>query len=73
MNDVPITFEYKGKIYKGFFSAVSGGGANVWHLMINNYYYGVLVLTEKYGWKFHGNAFEDMGEYFGNYMVLWYE
>ena len=73
MKEVPISFEYEGKIYKGTFSPVSGSGAGVWHLMINKYYIGTLQLTENFGWAFHGNKFEDMGGYFGDYITLWYE
>ena len=49
MKKIPIQFDYKGKHYKGHFSEVSGGGANTWHLMIENYYIGQLILTETYG------------------------
>ncbi len=70
---VPISFEYKGKIQKGYFSPISGSGANVWHLMINDYYRGNLQFTERNGWQFFGNSFEDMGDFFGDYMVAWVE
>ncbi len=73
MKDVPISFEDKGETYKGTFNPISGGGAGVWHLMIGGYYIGALQLTQNYGWAFHGNKFQDMSEYFGNYITLWYE
>ena len=75
MKEIPIQFDYKGKHYEGHFSEVAGGGAHSWHLMIDNYYKGQLILTENYGWAFHNNKDEmkDMAEYFGEYITLWYE
>ena len=71
--NVPICFDYKGKNYKGYFIAVSGSGANVWHLMIDNYYRGNLQYTEKSGWQYYGNSFGDMAEFFADYIILWFE
>lgn len=55
MEKIPIRFDYKGKQYAGYFTKVFGAGANVWHLMIDNYYYGALQLTENYRWASRGN------------------
>jgi len=49
MKKIPIQFDYNGKHYEGHFSEVSGGGASSWHLTIDNYYRGQLILTETYG------------------------
>ena len=71
---IPITFEYHGQRYKGEFSSVSGSGSTAkFHLMINNRFYGQLLLTENYGWQFHNNKdqFKDLAEYFGDYIVAW--
>lgn len=73
MDGIPITFEYKGKNYKGHFSKVSGASARVWHLMIGNYYYGALHLTKKNGWVFYGNKMTELADYFGDYLTAWYE
>lgn len=76
MNNIPITFEYKGKEYKGFLSEVFGAGSagNVWYLMINNYYHGQLHFING-EFKFFGNdgRFEDIANVFGEQVMLWYE
>lgn len=75
MKKIPIQFDYKGKHYEGHFSEVSGASANLWHLMIDNFYKGQLIFSETYGWAFHSNSGEMkcMTEYFGEQMMLWYE
>jgi len=57
MDNVPITFDYDGKIYTGHFSRVAGGGgSNVWFLLVDKRYWGQLSLTEDYGWKWSSNS-----------------
>lgn len=51
MNKIPVTFEYEGKEYKGQLVSVSGAAANMFHLMVNNYYKGQLFKTGN-GWRF---------------------
>jgi hypothetical protein len=74
MTEIPISFDYKGKHYDGFLSEVAGAGANVWHLMINNYYYGKLMMVND-KFVFHSNSGEmqDLAELFGQQIILWYE
>ena len=66
MNDIRVEFNYEGKHYKGFLSEVTGAG-KLWHLMINNYYMGQLLYSEKYGWQFHNNkgTMKELADYFG--------
>ncbi len=74
-DNIPIEFDYEGKHYKGhFLGGVGGGGGNIWHLMINNYYYGQLIFSQNYGWAFHNNKglMKELSEYFGEYVTLWY-
>ena len=75
MKKIPIQFDYKGKHYEGYFSEISGAGANTWHLMIGNYYIGQLIFSKQFGWAFHSNSGEMkcMAEYFGEQIMLWYE
>lgn len=47
--DIPVSFDYKGKYYEGILSDVSGAAAKMWHLTINRYYRGQLLLLER-GW-----------------------
>ena len=69
---IPITFEHQKKAFSGHLKPVHGAGSNVWHLMIKNYYKGQLSYHEAQGmWTYHGNAFEDMGSWFGEYVIAW--
>lgn len=72
--DIPISFDYKGKHYEGTFSEVSGAAAKMWHLTINGYHCGQLLLLER-GWVFFSNSgeFEELADYFGDIVMLWYE
>jgi len=68
MQHIPVSFEYNGKQYQGQLQQVFGGGAQVWHLMINKYYYGMLMYTDK--WVFHNpkNEMKDLAEFFGEHV-----
>jgi hypothetical protein len=70
MDKIPIEFEHKGKRYSGSLDAICGAGGNTWYLMINNYYYGRLRVNER-GWFFDGNMFNELADYFGEYMIAW--
>ena len=52
MEKIPVSFDFNEKIYIGHFTAVSGSGANVWHLIVDGYYWGQLWKTENFGWQF---------------------
>ena len=73
MDHIPVSFDYKGKHYSGSLDEVAGAGAMVWHLMIGNYYRGRFTYMDK--WIFFSNdkMFEDMADYFGEVVTLWYE
>jgi len=71
-SDAPIEFEYKGKSYKGSFHLISGTGHRyVWQLYLNNFFYGSLRYSDR--WVFEGSEMRDMAEYFGEYIVAWYD
>jgi len=43
LDRVPITFQFKGKEYSGYFSKVAGAGSSsMFHLMVDGYYFGQL-------------------------------
>ncbi len=67
---IPITFEHGGKTYTGTFDAIFGAGNSVWYLMINKRYYGRLRICD-FGWFFDGNQFNELADYFGEYMIAW--
>lgn len=75
MAEIPVEFDYEGKRYKGHLTEVFGAASKVWHLMIDNYYWGQLVHSEIYGWAFHNNQgkMKDLADYFGEIVVMWYE
>ena len=68
MQKVPISFEYKNKLYQRTLQQVFGAGAKVWHLMIDNYYRGSLSYTNK--WVFHNpkDEMKELAEYFGEHV-----
>ena len=72
-SEIPVSFDYKGKHYKGHFNEMLG--ATSWHLMINNYFCGQLIYHKDYGFHFYSNKprFEDLSDYFGELIMLWYE
>lgn len=67
--NIPATFTYQGKTYKGFLHPVHGAGINVWHLMIDNFYYGRLRYHE--GWVFDSVKMEGIAETLGEIVVAW--
>jgi len=72
LDKVPIKFEHDGKQYEGFFELVSGSGSSfIWHLMIDKFYCGRLSYTDS--WVYHGNSFDELGDFFGDYITAWYQ
>lgn len=70
MNKVPITFEYNGKQYAGQFAQVSGaGGTANFYLMINNFYCGQLLYTDKWVFNSNDGRFKELENYFGDYIT----
>lgn len=79
-NEVPVKFTYQDKEHSGMLTKVAGAGTSgAWHLMVNNFYWGQLHLTENFGWQFTSNTITDSAElqrlsvYFGEYLTAWYE
>jgi len=64
-----VSFQFKGKQYNGILSPVHGGGAHVYHLMINKFYYGRLRYV-KNEWVFDTNdeskGWESLADLFGD-------
>ena len=74
--EIPITFQHKGKEYKGIFRKVLGAGStSTFYLSIDNYHYGQLFYTEKYGWKFYSQdgELDYKSDEFGDYVQAWYQ
>jgi len=76
MENIPVSFEWKGQQYKGYLSKVAGSGTSAsFHLMIEGYYRGQLLLTDNCGWQFSNNKneFTDLAEDFGDVVTAWYQ
>lgn len=75
MNGIPITFEFEGKTYSGFFQSVMGAGSSaMFHLMIDNFYFGRLRFSDfTNDWVFDGNkpGMEKMAAEFGYWVTAW--
>ncbi len=70
--NIPITFSHKNKTYHATLEQVHGAGNNVWHLMCNNYYLGRLRLSGTM-WCFDEKEFHDLADFFGDYLIAWYQ
>jgi hypothetical protein len=66
MEEARVSFEYNGKHYQGILSQVSGAGATVWHLTINNYYRGMLMYTDKWVFYNNKNEMQELADFFGD-------
>ena len=77
MENIPVSFEWEGKNYRGVLTAVNGAGVQVYHLMIDKFYNGRLRLTDRYGWQFDPTpkteSFKELRDFFGDVVTAWYE
>lgn len=74
--EIPVTFTYQGKEYKGSFSRVAGGGSTaLFHLTVDKRHWGQLF----YGrdkWFFFSNPMPELSELaeeFGMVVMGWYQ
>lgn len=73
MARIPVTFEHKGKQFKGELVPVHGMAQPcVWHLLIDNRYYGTLMHTQK-GWIIHSEWMPELADFLGDYVTAWYQ
>jgi hypothetical protein len=76
MGDIPVTFEYKGKEYKGFLSEVSGAAGKTWFLMIDGFYCGQLLYLDsaaEFRFTSQTGEFKELVDYFASVIIAWYE
>jgi hypothetical protein len=79
IEEIPVTFEFRGKEYKGTLSKIAGGGSDsMFHLNVGGYHWGQLFMSQADNkWKFYSNSYPEMTElfsdYFGDVIMLWYE
>lgn len=72
---IPISFDYDGKHYDGYFIPVHGASGKLWHLMVGGYFYGQLFHTDLFGWQFSNNQklFNELTDYFADVITAWYQ
>jgi len=72
---IPVSFTHGGKEYHGALAPVYGGGVHVYHLEINNYYFGRLRFAND-RWMFDTNklseGWEVLADYFGEIVIAWH-
>jgi hypothetical protein len=83
---IPVTFDFKGKEYKGFLSKVSGASNDLtFDLTVDGFYWGKFFYVEggpgiqglhavEAGWRLSGNkeGIEELRDYFERVVVAWY-
>lgn len=88
LDEIPVTFTYKDKEYKGYFTKVMGAGSSgMFHLTVNGSHWGELwyitgspdingLHAVPEGWRFASNQHPDLEkliDYFSDVVVAWYE
>jgi hypothetical protein len=72
---IPVTFIHNGREYSGILTPVMGAGdATVFHLMVNNYYWGRLRYSECLnGWLFDSEILKDQADWFEYVITACYQ
>jgi hypothetical protein len=73
---VPISFEWKGRIYSGKLSPVNGAGGSggIWYFTINDQFVGQLGISATGGgsWApYDPTLFADLGDFFVDYITAY--
>ena len=68
---VPTTFFYNDKLIEGELRFVNGSG-NLYHLMVDGYYWGQLNFSTCVGWQFTSNTVDlhQLSDYFGEHIAI---
>lgn len=71
---IPVTYTHNNKLYHGHLSEVNGAAAKLWHLEVEGYYKGQLVLTERgFSFYFQKEGYhKELSEEFGDVVIAWY-
>ena len=73
MEKIPVTFDLKGTTYKGELSLAHGAAGQIWHLMVDGFYFGQLENSTR-GWQFSTQKYgydPELAEFFGNCIISW--
>lgn len=74
MDKIPVEFDFEGRKVKGTLDATAGAGGNVWHLMVENYYWGRLRKAGD-AWYFDESKWKvaDQIDHFAAVVIAWYQ
>ena len=79
MDNIPVTFTYNGKEYRGYFPKVMGAGSTaMFHLNVGRFYWGRLRFSEfTNNWCFDATPknpeMENLANEFGDIIISWYQ
>jgi hypothetical protein len=74
MDKISVTFKLDGKEYSGTLDHVAGAGNSVWHLMVDEFYWGRLRLSN--GQWFFDESILGVGnqiDHFAATVIAWYQ
>lgn len=72
MNKIPVIFPHNGKEMKGYLHAVAGAGGGVWHLMVDNYYWGRLrQVGDSWAFDISKEEVAHLVDYFAAVVISW--
>ena len=68
---VPTSFIYDNKLINAELKFVHGSG-NLYHLMVDGYYWGQLHFSSRFGWQFSSNTVDlhELSDYFGEHIAI---
>jgi hypothetical protein len=74
MTKIPVSFNYNELLVSGTLDEVAGAGSNVWHLMVNSFYWGRLRRVG-HNWFFDDNKHQVGGlvDHFAATVIAWYQ
>jgi hypothetical protein len=75
--EIPVSFEYEGIQFDGYFTNTHGAGYDRYFLILNGFHYGMVIISkEKWRWASGPmKLFEEpyMLEFFESVIVKWYD
>ncbi len=74
MKKIPVSFQLNGEQYAGTLEEVAGAGGGVWHLMVDNFYWGRLRRVDDQ-WYFDESNRQvgELKDHFVATVIAWYE
>lgn len=74
MNKIPVSFELEGLKYVGTLDEVAGAGADVWHLLVQGYYWGRLrKANDQWYFDESNRKVAHLVDHFAAVVIAWYQ